>query len=708
MASVHQPETPTVLRCGLFELDVRTGELRKRGVKIKLQNQPSKILAMLMEKPGQLVSREEIQKRVWGADVTVDFEHSVGRAINKIREALGDSAENPRFIETLSRRGYRFIGQIEAVATSHEEPSRLPALGARSIGLVLAASCLILLLMLIGWLVSKPPRVLRSFPITDSGTVYPGDLNYGCLPSFATDGVQIYFPIMRGGRIGLAHVSAGEGVTRTIVMPPEISEPVIADLSPDGSSLLIHGKLIPEVEGALWVMPTAGGVARRLGNLLGHDATWPAGGRSIIYAVGNDLMVAAADGSESRRLISTPGRAFWLRMSPDGQELRFTVMDTRRHTTALWQVSSDGKKLEPLLPGWSDPPAECCGNWTRDGKYYVFQATRDGATDLWALPTDQFLSLGRVKPIHLTTGPLNFLGPTPSREGGRIYAVGAQTRSELLLYDQEQHQFLPYLPDIGSALYVSLSRDGNWVSYLTRADRSLWRSRVDGSDRLQLTAPPMQVYMMSWSPDATQVVFMGRTPGRPWKLYMVPSGGGTPGQLLDEEHNEADPSWSPDGSAIAFGRLPEYMAEPGTAKTIQILDLKSNKVSLLPGSSGLFSPRWSPDGRYIAAMPLSQSKLVVFDLRAKQWEDLAAGSVDNPMWSSSGKYLYFRAYNQEGCPVYCVRLADKKVEQIVSLGDVRRPNIVDFAFLGLAAGDLPILQIKSSTADIYALELNQP
>src|ERR1051325_8002738 len=105
---------------GSFEVDLRAGELRKEGSKIRLQEQPFQILAMLLEQPGQVVTREELRSRLWPSDTFVDFDHSLNKAINKLREALGDSAENPRFVETLPRRGYRFLGSVngarEAVA----------------------------------------------------------------------------------------------------------------------------------------------------------------------------------------------------------------------------------------------------------------------------------------------------------------------------------------------------------------------------------------------------------------------------------------------------------------------------------------------------------------------------------------------------------------------------------------------------------------
>src|SRR5438270_6827464 len=112
-----QAATPRrLVQFGVFELDFGTGELRKAGLKIKLQDQPFQVLAMLLERPGELVTREELLTRLWPSDTFVDFDHGLNVAVKKLRQALSDSAENPRFIETLARRGYRFVAQVEDIA----------------------------------------------------------------------------------------------------------------------------------------------------------------------------------------------------------------------------------------------------------------------------------------------------------------------------------------------------------------------------------------------------------------------------------------------------------------------------------------------------------------------------------------------------------------------------------------------------------------
>ena len=116
-----------IARFGLFELDLSAGELRKSGVKLRLQEQPLQVLALLLEHAGEVVTREELRNKLWPSDTFVDFDHSLNTAVNKLREALGDSASNPRFVETLARRGYRFIAPVQDATTAESSSSFLPA-----------------------------------------------------------------------------------------------------------------------------------------------------------------------------------------------------------------------------------------------------------------------------------------------------------------------------------------------------------------------------------------------------------------------------------------------------------------------------------------------------------------------------------------------------------------------------------------------------
>lgn len=713
---VSAPSRATI-RFGLFEAEIETGELRKSGARIRIQAQPFRILCMLLERPGEVVTREEIQLRLWGSDTVVDFDHSLGTAINKIREALGDSAENPRFVETLARRGYRFIAPVmipehlsSVQSATAREPEPTAAVKPRKAWWIAAAAGVLVIALVAFWAgrgiapaPEAPPLITQ---VTFSGRVSPGDPQMESLPATATDGSRIYFSEIENGRSQMAQALIADGETSPLGVPAEIAAPALGDISPDGSKLLLRNHLDTGAEQALWVVSTIDGDARRIPGIVAHDATWMPDGQHILYATGNEVYVAQEDGTGKRKFATVPGRAFWMRWSPDGQVLRFTLLNSLYHTTALWEIGRNGGGAHPLLPGWDDPAAECCGSWTADGRYFVFQSTRNGSSNLWQMDETPGLLKSR-KPVQITNGPLSYQGPVTARQGDRIFFVGLNTRSELLGYDAAAGVFAPYASNLSNARRVEFSRDQKWVAWIQQDNGLLWRSRVDGSQRVQLTERPMQVFMMQWSPDGQRIVLMGREPGQVWKIYTVDKDGGGLRSLLDENRNEADPDWSPDGKTIVFGRLPELMAVESQPRAIYLLDVKTKSVTELPGSRGLFSPRWSPDGRYIAALSLDQKKLMLYDTTKKTWRILAQQDIDDPAWSHDGKAIFFHDFVQEGQPIYKVTIAGGQVERVAGMRDARQADVLDYQFAGLGPGDIPLVNARMSTANIYSAAIRE-
>jgi Tol biopolymer transport system component len=300
---------------------------------------------------------------------------------------------------------------------------------------------------------------------------------------------------------------------------------------------------------------------------------------------------------------------------------------------------------------------------------------------------------------------LNFIGPMPGHRGNRIFFTGAHKRSQLRRYDSATRQFTPYLRDIGMAGRTELSRDGTRVAWVSDSDGGLWQSRLDGTHHLQLTSRPMRVFMMRWSPDAGSILFMGKEPGKTWKIYSVSTEGGRPQIVSEEVRSQADPDWSPDGKAIVYGRPSEYMAEDSTPKSIQIVDPVKKLVSNVPGSEGLFSPRWSPDGRRLIAMPLDQRKLMLFDFATKKWTQIASGTFNNPVWSKDGKYIYYQSYD-EGSPIYRMQVDGGRIEEIANFRDLQPGATV--GYWGLTSEDAPIVSFQFLTADIYSVDWARP
>ena len=720
------------VRFGVFEADLRAGELRKHGVRIHLQRQPFKILTALMERPGEVVTREELRQLIWGAETVVDFDHSLGTAINKLREALSDSADTPQFIETLAKRGFRFIARVEPIRPASREPELpsvpspssiepppavpLPAIDAlpdvpsvarepvprRRIGLLLSlatigAAVLASLFFLQG---PAPPAVLQFSQISSDYHIYPGDTRIDRFPGVATDGIRVFFPEYQNGRVGLAYILIGGGEVHRFVTPPEISRPSVADISRDGSELLIRSMMWWATEQPLWIAPSTGGSARRLFDVLAHDAAWTPDRRAVLYASGNDLFVIERASGKSRKLLNLSGRAYWMRYAPDSSVIRFTLLDPKTRTTSLWEVSSEGKNPHPLIAGWSAPPTECCGDWTANGSDFVFQSAHSGQPNIWGIHEPRFWRPARP-PFAITAGPLNYFAPVSSPRGDQLFFIGANARSELFHFNMATQRAEPYLSSVRSARRPEHAHLTDQISWISTTDGTLWRGKEDGSERVQLVAAPSSVYMNRWSPDDRQLLVMAKQPGSPYKIYTVSPDGGELRPVLEETRNQADPDWGPDGKSIVFGRFPDYAAEAISPKDIRILDLATTKVSILPESTGMFSPRWSPNGRYIAAMTLDQHRLMVFDRNTAKWSTVAEGVIHNPVWSRDGKDLYFQALQKDEVPIFRVSVTDRRLERICDRSVASSADSIDF--WGLAPDGGPTGSLVFWGADVYGL-----
>jgi eukaryotic-like serine/threonine-protein kinase len=557
----------------------------------------------------------------------------------------------------------------------------------------------------------RPPRVTGSTQLTHDGR----PKNTG--GSFVTDGARLYFSEFVADHGVLAQVSTAGG--EVFLIPATFQNAWLEDISPQRTELLVRnvdfwadpgafwltlgGSAAPR-PGALWAVPTLGGSPRRLGNIEGSAAAWSPDGKSLAYATEQTLSLTTSDGSSPRRLVSLRGNAWWIRWSPDGTRLRFTLRDTESNSNSLWEVSADGTRPHPLLSGWNSPPAECCGNWTADGKYYVFQSTRGNVSNVWALAENAGL-FGRAsrEPLQLTSGTTSIQLPLPSRDGKKLFVVGGDVRGELVAYDAKSHRWLPYLSGL-SAEGVSYSRDGEWVAYVSFPEGALWRSKPDGSERMQLTYPPFRAYQPWWSPDGKQIAFMGLGSDRHWRIYLVPTQGGSSEQLTSGVNDQTDPSWSPDGKSLAFG---ENTEDPNK-HSIRLLDLKTRNTTEVAGSEGICYPRWSSGGRYMAGISFSPQSLMLFDFKTQKWQMLAKETINFMMWSRDGKTLYFDTFLQSNPAFYRVGMSDFKVERLVPLGSLRRANGIFGPWAGLTLDDSPLTLRDVGAQDIYTLDWDAP
>jgi serine/threonine protein kinase/Tol biopolymer transport system component len=544
-----------------------------------------------------------------------------------------------------------------------------------------------------------PPRITRSTQVTKDGR--EKDM-------MVTDGSRIYFSSWSGRTASLYQVSAAGGDTVLVQTP--IHNPIPLDISPDRSELLVGSCDLTPYDCALWTLPVLGGSPRRIADIrTGFTAAASRRGNEIVYVQGTSLYRAKIDGSEVRKIVSIPSATIlsWPRWSPDGTRVRFSVY-IETNGTSLWEVSADGKNPHPLLVGWNIPPGECCGTWTPDGRYFLFQSDRGGIENVYAIREENsFLRSASHQPVPLTTGPTSATTPALSPDGRKIFVATALLQGELVRYDSASHQFSRYLSGM-SAMALNFSRDGKWVTYATYPEGILWRSKVDGSDRLQLTFPPMYVHMPMWSPDGTRIAFMALEPGKAWSIYVVLTEGGPAEQPVPGDDRGADPTWSPDGNSLLFGGRPDEAAWTEVLD-LKILDLRSHTVSKVPSSRELYYPHWSPDGRHILAQSRAGDRLMLFDFDTQKWTELAKMPLGWPQWSRGGDYIYF-----DGTPpgslhacLFRIRISDHKLEQVASLEDFRQ--VTDWgSWVGLAPDDSPILLRDTGSQDIYALDWEAP
>jgi Tol biopolymer transport system component/DNA-binding winged helix-turn-helix (wHTH) protein len=703
-----------ILRFGPFQLDTQCGQLRKNGVGLKLQGQPIQVLEILLQKPGQLVTREEIRQRLWTSDTFVDFDHSLNTAVKKLRQTLGDEADTPRYIETLPKRGYRFIGEV-----AHEEPKEetverppvavvaaerieLPQLvkGKRSLRFRwIAASAAAALLVAAGyWSAAPPPqpRIVNSHVLTKTGN--PKFWMFKPIP----DRGSLYFVEQRPtGRVNLQVPASGGEESEG---PPVAGD--FRGISRDGSEWL-SAELDPNRRRwDAWAQTVPVGVRRMIVKDVDW-VIWSADGRGIFFLRNEhtELYRANADGTAVERLATVPS-ALGLHLSPDGTRVRFTDGESPSYT--LWEVGTDGRNLHRLLGGRKDVWG---GSWSPDGRYYFFTGWDGDRMSLWsASEAEHWWRKNPAVPRQLTFGPLSIGTPAISNDGKQLYAVGTERHGKLSVYDRRSGKFVPYLGGI-SACYVDFSRDGQWIAYVSYPEGTLWRSRIDGSEKRQLTVPPLAVINPRWSPDGKLIAFADLSNGDriqmndlgPNRIYVVSADGGGPALLLAGRFE--DPTWSPDGNSIAYSVRSSFF--PVTGVELRILDLKTQKSSSVPESARMWSARWSPDGKYLVALVDWPSKrLMLFTFATSTWEELASGeNFGWPCWSRDSKFVYA----QDGDSLLRVAIADHKNEQIASLQGLRSTAYFadrwDNSWFGLAPDGRPITTRDTGIQEIYAFDL---
>jgi eukaryotic-like serine/threonine-protein kinase len=623
-----------------------------------------------------------------GLSVPPTLQRVVHRCLEKSPEQRFQSASDLAFAVEASSDSGSQVGHIAPV----DSGKKWLWIAASGVAILIAAA-------LIAWwrLPLAVPQVQAVTQLTDDGEPKRGRL--------VTDGSRIYFNEGETGSWRIAQVSVTGGQTGPV--STRLANPRIAALTPDNSALLAMASGSDDHTGPLWLIPLPVGEPRRVGGSEVQDASFFPDGR-IVFVQGTALFVAEKNGSNPRKLAQLPRGATAPNVSPDGRRVDFTLC-CDGSPSSLQEIAVGSDRLHELPK--TDPDAfSCCSGWTPDGRYLLFQNQRNGRWDLWVLPQQAgFLRSNLFRPdqgpVRLTNGPLLYANAVASRDGKQIFAIGAKPRGELVRYDEKIREYIPYLSGI-SAVDPTFSSDGKWVAYRSYPDSTLWRSRTDGSDRLQLTDVPMVPSYPVMSPDGTRVAFgTYYAVGQGYNLLIVGTEGGPPRKIAEQC---GGPTWSPDGNLLALTcTVPGKQAGDQAFAELRIADLQSGTISEVPESQGKCCAYWINQHTLVAATE-DNAKFLILDLTTHKWSELASGQFVNWFISPDRTSLYCTTGGPEPLALR-IRFSDHKVETIASLKGLRRVVDVNAGTeINVAPDGSALFTRDVGTQEIYALDVKWP
>jgi DNA-binding winged helix-turn-helix (wHTH) protein/Tol biopolymer transport system component len=725
-------ERKAIYGFGGFRLDPEERQLLYHGEPVDLTPKALSLLVVFVENAGRLLSKDRLKKELW-PDTHVD-DANLTVTVRTLRLAL-NNGNSGSYIETVPREGYRFVAPVNRVEPADQTAARsrpevadsaveTPQMSGAPLGeqageplegtrfqrqWLLASYTLLSVLVAVivaGFILPRnKPVVLKYTQLTYEGHEI-GEL----LP---TDGVRVYFQEKLADKALLGAVPAS-GNGEPVYLTAPTKTPVLLGMFPGGEGLLVAGGFPLS---NFWKLPIPGGAPQPLGKMSGADiALAPDGQRYARVEDGRSLTIAGIEGQSAHRIYYSAGSVISRpRWSPDGSMLCFTKLDPEAAKGAdvysIWSINADGSNLRSMVsPKLGILNASFC-NWTAGARYLIFSSPVNGKSDLWSIPDRaNWLPFSHPKPVRLTDNPVEFYAPTSSPDGTKIFGLGRMERGELARYDRKAGAWLPFVGGM-SAGALDFSRDGQWVVYVKHPEGTLWRSRVDGSDPLQLTFGPNTADGPHWSPDGRQIAFRSSLPGQPKRIFLIFADGGVPTELLPGNENKKEegiPTWSDDGRFIAFGEL-RYDAKN---IAIHVVELATGKVTTVPGSEGLWTPRWSPSGRYLLALKSggafsNSPALLVFDFHTQKWRPLAERQINEPVWSHDEKYIYFDVVQSRADDaIWRVRVADGKIERVVGIIDFPRAASPTFGtWFGLAPDDSPLMLREIHETEIFALNV---
>jgi eukaryotic-like serine/threonine-protein kinase len=615
------------IKFGPFELDRQTGELWKHGLKVKLQGKPFQVLVALLERPGEPVSREVLQQRLWAGDTFVDFDSGLNTAANRLRLTLGDSAENPRYVETLARSGYRFVAQVEEVT---EAPAPAPT-QKHSLSLRWIVPLALVISIAVGalwWILRRPAPEPPKF---QQMTFRRGPVGGA---RFAPDGQTILYSARwesEPWRIFLASSVSPE--TRVVGFDGAFLNAV----SRSGELLLLFSE-----------NNNAGAILSRVP--LNGGAPLPVSSRvacSDWSADGKQIAVARFDGRQSqlefpigKLLYKTAGMVGCLKISRDGNSIAFIEHTVRGDDGGDIKLIDLAGRVRTLAAGWASTGGLA---WSASGKEIWFTAARvGGSRALWAVSPDGKLRLITRTPGSLTLQDISKDGRVLlTREDKRLEMAGRvggdTTERDLSWFDWTGAN---ELSADGNLILFDESGDGggpNWTVYVHRVK--------DGS-----TVRLGEGHALALSPDGRSAATLD--PTNRHHLKLVPVGEGQPRELSGGAVEYHWARYFPDGQ-----RLLVAGSEPGGNIRLYQQSLPGGKLVALMPEIYLRYVEISPDGNWIAGTG-ADSRLVIRSVEGSEFRPIATTQPLFPVvWSSDGRTLLVRDFGRVPAKIYRVDVA---------------------------------------------------
>ena len=696
---------------GPYVFDLTERILQRGTEEIRLPPQGLKILEYLVKNRERVVSKDELQEQCWG-EVHVS-EGTINKQVSDVRVALAAGGEGTEYIETRYKRGWRFVAQVtertvaaettgvpaeptgELVRNPSDPPRRLPHRARRHLPLTVlvvaaVAGSAALAALLLG--TKTEPRVLKFRPLTNDGREKWGPL--------VSDGQRLYFTEADGNSTRVVSVPLSGGEAQPVSNVKRGSR--VFDISADRRNLLVV--LDDSTGGELWAVPTSGSAPKHLTALAG-DASWAPDSERVAVSRTNSLMIQNVRHANQVTGIPLSGEILSPRWSRDGGRIRFSRMDRKTETVALWEVPAKGGRVRQLTALSMGQEWARNGEWSQDGRYFFYQAGKPLREDLWVAPEHRkFFEFGEEKPLRLTDGPGSWSWPVPLPGGSEIAALNTAERTELVKWNASKAEWEQEWN--GSPAYeLDFSRDGKWVVYTNELDHTIWKARADGSARVALTDKSLEAHQPHWSPDNRRIAFMGKRNGGPWRIFITPAMGGPIEELLKDGDDQGVPTWSSDGRFIVYG---EFLGRKATPEmSVHLLDIATRERKELDHSKGLWSPRWSPNGKYIAAVTTDGRSIRVLHWPGLDWREIERMAfIDNVTWSADSRFLYFDGYREQWhFELFRVDALNGKLERLADLQGFSQGHENWF---GVAPDGTPLALRGVSVYEIWALKCALP